>query len=427
MSARYNQPDMSHLAASFATTFSPLRNRNFSLYFAGQAVSLIGTFMQQVAQQWLVWELTNDTRFIGIAGALAFLPMLVLGPFTSAIADRVDRRPLLIVTQVVDMCLAFSLALLVVLGVREVWPVLVLAALLGTSAAFTIPAQTAFIGDLSGMAEIRSAFTIYGMIIETARLVGPAVAGYVVAGLGTAVAFSLNGLSFLAVIVSLLIVRAQQNRSFARAGALNDFADSVRYMRRQPRIVDLLLCRVMVLLCIFSSLSMSAPIADKVLNGGPELVGNMLAASGAGALVGALVIAPQFQRLRRAGVALGVALAWSAVWLIVMSWFDTTPLVMLGIFMFSMNIPVVLTNVGALTQLLSPPSMRARLSGASQMISAAAQPVGALMVGWVASALGPLVAIRVNGFVMLAFAAGLLALSPGFRRWVPQTVGEAAD
>ncbi len=410
---------MARLSSSFRTTFSPLKNPNFALYFAGQGVSLIGTFMQQVAQQWLVWELTHDARMIGVASALAFLPMLFLGPLSSALADRVDRRRLLIATQTADMLLAFSLAALVLLGVREVWPVLVLAALLGVSSAFTTPAFGAFIGDLSGMAEVRSAYTIYGMVIETARLLGPAFAGQIIASMGTAMAFALNGLSFIAVIISLIIVRAQQTRMVRQRNPLADFAVSVRFMVRSPRIVDLLLCRIMVLLFIFSSLQLSAPIADQILKGGADLAGNMLAASGAGALVGALLVAPSFQQARRAGVALCLALAWSGLWLVITSTFNTAPMMVFGIFMYSVMIPVVLTNVAALTLLLSPGDMRARLAGALQMVSSGVQPLGALAVGWMGAVLGPLVALRVNGSLMLLLAFGMLAISAGFRNWIP--------
>jgi len=416
---------MAHLTGSFAQTFSPLKNRNFSLYFAGLGISLIGTFMQQVAQQWLIWDLSHDARIIGIAGALAFFPIVIIGPFTSSLADRVDRRRLLIITQIVDMLLAFTLALLVILNVREVWPVLVLAGLLGTSSAFTVPAQSAFISDLSGMSEIRSAYTIFGMVIETARLVGPAIAGQVVALFGTAIAFGLNGLSFIAVIISLIIVRAQQKRhATARPNPLADFKESLQYMRQSPRIIDLMLCRLMIMIFVFSSLQLAAPIADQILHGGADLVGNMFAASGAGALLGAILVAPQLQRIQRAGFALCITLAWSGIWLIVTSTFTSAPLTIFGIFFYSINIPVVLTTVSSLTQVLSPANMRARISGASQMIASAAQPIGALMVGWMGNALGPLMAIRVNGILMLILSLSLLIFSSGFRNWVPTSTTE---
>jgi len=188
-------------------SFSPLRNRNYRTYLAGQAVSLIGTFMQQVAQQWYVWEITRDPRWIGVIGAMAFVPMLLLGAFTGSIADRVDRRKLLLITQVTEMLLAFALAALALAGSREVWPIILLAGLLGVAAAFNFPAQSAFIGDLSGMGEIRKSMALNVTMIEVGRLIGPAVAGWVVAAVGVGLAFGLNGASFIAVIVSLLLVR----------------------------------------------------------------------------------------------------------------------------------------------------------------------------------------------------------------------------
>lgn len=155
------------------------------------------------------------------------------------------------------------------------------------------------------------------------------------------------------------------------------------------------------------------------MKGGADLAGNMLAASGAGALVGALLVAPSFQQARRAGVALCLALAWSGLWLVITSTFNTAPMMVFGIFMYSVMIPVVLTNVAALTLLLSPGDMRARLAGALQMVSSGVQPLGALAVGWMGAVLGPLMTLRVNGSLMLLLAFGMLAISAGFRNWIP--------
>ena len=138
---------MSAVSALFSKSFSPLKNRDYRIYIIGQAISLIGTFMQQVAQQWYVWDITKDSRWIGVIGACAFVPLFLLSPITGSIADRVDRRKLLIATQVTEMTLAFILGALALSGVREVWPIVILALLLGVSAAFTFPTQSAFIGD----------------------------------------------------------------------------------------------------------------------------------------------------------------------------------------------------------------------------------------------------------------------------------------
>ncbi|MCB9149558.1 MAG: MFS transporter [Caldilineaceae bacterium] len=403
--------------STFLDSFTPFKNVNFRTYLMGQVVSLTGTFMQQMALQWFVWEITQDTRWIGIVAAITSAPAFFLMPFTGSIADRVDRRKLLIAMQSLEMVLAFGMALLIFRGLSVVWPVLIFALLLGITVSFTMPSQGAFIGDLSGMGEIRKSMMLYALAIEIGRFVGPALAGFVVAQFNTATAFLLNGLSFGAVIFTLSIVRAEQMRRPPSGNLLQNFGEAVGYVRQKPRIADLLVCSLSIMLFVFASLQMAAPIADIVLNGGPQLVGYMLGASGAGAVLGILVIAPQVQRVERAGMALSIALLWSGLWLVLTSFFTWAPLTLLGIFCFSLNIPVVLASVSALIQMLAPSDMRARLLSVSSMLSTGAQPLGALFVGWLGNALGPLAALRVNGILMATIALALLLLHREFRNW----------
>lgn len=403
--------------SAFFDSFTPFKNANFRTYLLGQGISLIGTFMQQMALQWFIWDVTQDTRWVGIVAAVTFAPAFFLMPFTGAIADRVDRRRVLIGTQLIEMTLALLLALFIFLGMHVIWPVLLFALILGVVAAFNFPTQGAFIGDLSGMGEIRKSMMLYALAIEIGRFIGPALAGLVVAQFNTATAFLLNGLSFIAVVISLLFVRAQQVRRPPSGNLLQNFGEALRYVRQQPRIADLLLCSLSVTLFIFSSLQLAAPIADLVLHGGPQLVGYLLGASGAGALIGVLLVAPQVQRIERAGMALSGALLWSGLWLMLTSFFTWAPLTILGIFFCSVNIPVVLAGVGGLVQMLAPSDMRARLLSVSSMLSTGIQPIGALLVGWMGNALGPMVALRVNGTLMAVIALGLLLLHHEFRNW----------
>ena len=179
------------------------------------------------------------------------------------------------------------------------------------------------------------------------------------------------------------------------------------------------MCRIIVMVFIFGSLQLSAAIADLVLHGGPELVGNMYAASGAGALVGALLVAPAVQRVERAGVMICICLAWAGVWLFVMSWATVAAFTVAGIFLYSVAIPVVLTNVSSLSLLLSPASMRARITGATQIVASLSQPLGAVAIGFLGNLVGPLLAVRLNGLLMLTFAVAFFFLNKGFRAWVP--------
>ena len=403
--------------SAFFDSFSPFKNANFRTYLLGQGISLIGTFMQQMALQWFIWDVTQDTRWVGIVAAVTFAPAFFLMPFTGAIADRVDRRKVLIATQLIEMTLALLLALFIFLGMHVIWPVLVFALILGVTAAFNFPTQGAFIGDLSGMGEIRKAMMLYAFAIEIGRFIGPALAGLIVAQFSTATAFFLNGLSFIAVVISLSFVRAQQTRRPPSGNLLQNFGEAVRYVRQQPRIADLLLCSLSVTMFIFSSLQLAAPIADLVLHGGPQLVGYLLGASGAGALIGVLFVAPQVQRIERAGMALSVALLWSGIWLFLTSFFTWAPLTILGIFFCSVNIPVVLAGVGGLVQMLAPSDMRARLLSVSSMLSTGIQPIGALLVGWLGRVLGPMATIRLNGLFMVCIALALLLLHREFRNW----------
>jgi MFS family permease len=416
---------MSILSTLITDATKPLENRNFRTYISGQAVSLIGTFMQQAAMQWFVWGITKDTRISTAVAALSFLPMLLLGPITGSVADRVDRRRLLLITISCEALLALALAGLAFAQITTIWPVMLIALGFGVATAFNFPAQSAFIGDLSGMGEIRSAFAFNVTMIEVGRVLGPSLAGVIVDRGGPGWAFLLNGLSFLAVLVSLTRIRAEHKRSTAPGSVLNGFREAVSYIRKTPRIIDLLLCSTCVTLFVFSSLSMVTPIVDLVINDGAELVGFMLGASGAGALIGSFIIAPQLQKIPRAGLALTLALIWAGFWLVLTSLFATPVPIIAGIFLFSVSIPIVLGSVTSLTQILTPNAMRARVLSVSQMISFGANPLGLLFIGWVAAALGPLLAVRVNGLIMLAAGVSILLLRRAFRDWRTERHGGA--
>ncbi|HET7090812.1 MAG TPA: MFS transporter, partial [Anaerolineae bacterium] len=192
---------MNNWLEAFRQSFSPLRIRNFRIYLGGQAISLVGTWLQMTAQGIVVYELSQGAATpLGIVGMLSTLPILILSPWTGVWADRLDRRRLLIGTQVGAMLLAFSLAVLTQTGLIQLWHVYVLASLLGIFSAIDFPAQQAFIGDLSGMTEVRKAVNLNGITLQASRMLGPALAGYMIGALGAASAFWLNGLSFMAVI-----------------------------------------------------------------------------------------------------------------------------------------------------------------------------------------------------------------------------------
>lgn len=185
------------LINTYTRSFEPLKNRNLRIYLGGQAVSLLGTWMQSTAQSWVVWELTQSESSLGIVVMLNSLPLFLLAPWAGGFADRFNRRMILLVTQSIAMMLAFALAFLVQTNLVQIWHIYVFAFVLGAIAALDFPAQQAFIGDLSGMTQIRQAVTLNIMGLQVARMVGPALAGILLKAVGSAAAFGSMGQVFL--------------------------------------------------------------------------------------------------------------------------------------------------------------------------------------------------------------------------------------
>lgn len=399
-------------------TFAPLKNRNLRTYLSGQAVSLIGTWMQTTAQSWVVWKLTGSEAALGTIGMLTTLPYLILGPIAGTLADRWDRRRIIIVTQAISMLLAFILTGLVWTETVQIWHLYVLATVLGTVGALDLPAAQAFIGDMAGQDTVRKAVVVNGMIVQVGRILGPSLAGFVVDQLGASLAFLVNGISFIAVIASLFMVRATQasRRPGAAAGG---FREGLAYVRGHRRIQDLMMLTGLVTFFIFSIGQILPSFAERTLHGGADLYGTLMGASGAGALIGVLLIVPWAQRLRRTGLMLTTVLGVAGVLVLVFSVVQTRPLALALYFLAGICPPIILTTNNGLLQVLAPNEMRARLLSLYLMVSFGLQPLSNLWVGWVAQAAGAPWAIRANGIALLLFAAAML-LRPGLTSWAPE-------
>lgn len=398
-------------------SFQPLELRNFRIYMGGQAVSLLGTWMQITAQSWVVWEISRSTAALGIVGMIGFAPLLLLGPLAGVLADRWDRRRILQVSQTMAMLQAFVLAALVQTGTVALWHVYILAALLGAVAALDMPAQQAFIGDLAGITQIRKAVVLNTMVFQVSRMLGPVLAGAVIATFGTATAFWLNGVSFLAVIGSLMVVRAHQVRRPASGSPWGEFLEGLRFVRRQPRMQDLLVLSVLITFFGISAFTVLPAVTTEALRGRAGVLGLLLGASGAGSLAGVLFVVPVAQQIRRTGLVIGIAAVWSGAWLALFSFSRSVPLSALAMFLNGAAFPVVLTTVNALIQVMAPPDMRGRLLTTLLMVTFGAQPLAALVVGYVAQLFSPTTAVGLNGGLMALGALVLLAVRPGLRHW----------
>jgi MFS family permease len=400
-------------------SFTPLRYHNFRVYLGGQAISLIGSWLQVAAQAWVVWTLTGSEAALGTIHAFATLPILLLGPWAGVLMDRVDRRKLLIGTQVVAMILAFILAFLVQTEMVQVWHVQILALLLGVVNALDFPAQQAFLGDLAGMAEVRKAINLNAMIINVSRTLGPAISGILIARLGTAPAFWLNGLSFAAVIASLIAVRATQVRAKSEnVNPLRQLAEGVQFVMTQPRMKDLFLFAAMVTFLMFSIILTQLPaVADEVLHGDAETAGYLQAASGLGALIGVLLVVPLAQAQKRSGLVLAAAAVWMGSWMLVFAFSTSLPLSLVSLLFASIGAPTILTMALGLIQLMSPNDMRGRLISLFTMISFGSQPIAAYLIGQSAERFGVQTAMQINSVLLIIGALAMLLFRSELRKW----------
>ncbi len=402
---------MTNVLRATAGSFTVLHNRNFRIYLSGQAVSLIGTWLQTTAQGWVVWKLTGSTVNLGITTVLATLPLLLLGPWTGTWADRYNRRKLLIGTQLAAMCLAFTLAFLVLTNVVQLWHVYVLSALLGIVTALDMPTQQAFLGDLAGNDEVRKAVNLNGMIAQGSRLVGPAFAGIVIGLFGAGLVFFLNGLSFIAVVISLLLVRKAYvtQSSKSRGNALRGFREALQFIRSQPKLLNLI---VFVVLLTFLGtpivVNILPAVATKVLGGDAGTLGVLMSASGAGALIGTLFLAPWARTFQRIGLMLALATLVSALSFSLLGLSKTQIVSMVALFMAGSIAPFVFITVMGLLQFDSPPEMRARVMSLFTMVSYGLQPIAALWIGWSADHFGIQPAILINATLMLVGALVML-------------------
>ncbi len=410
--------DITHVFRTLRDSFAPLRLPNLRTYLIGQAISLLGTWMQVTAQGWLVWELSKSEAALGLVSMLGSLPLLLFGLWAGVWADRLNRRKILVTTQTAAMILAFILAVLVWSGTVQLWHVYVLSFLLGCVTALDFPAQQAFLGDLAGMTSVRKAIVLNAMILQIGRMIGPALAGFVVGALGAAPAFFLNGISFIAVIISLFLVRSHQVRLSGDGNQLRAVLNGLRFIKSERRIQELILFATIVTFFGISLVNFFPALAADVLHGDAQTLGLLLASSGAGAFIGATVVAPLAQTAQRIGRVLGLAVIWVGIWWIAVSLSRALPLTLLCIFLVSLAMPTIMTTVNGLLQVMAPPKMRGRLLSAYIIVSFGVQPIAALIIGLFASWLGIANAITIDGAAIIFGAVSILALRPELRSWI---------
>jgi MFS family permease len=389
----------------------PFRHRNFRLFYGGQAVSLIGTWMQTVAQGWLVLQLTDDPVTLGLVGVMQFLPVTILGLFGGVAADAVPKRAALVVTQGTSGLLALALGILVVTGLVEVWHVLAFALLLGIVNAFDMPIRLSFVVEMVGREDLTSAVGFNSALFNTARVVGPAIAGVLIAVAGLAPCFLINAASYLAVVGGLLAMRPSELQAGARASrphtaraVVDQLGEGLRYVGATPQILLAVVTVGVVSVAAFNPQVLLPLAARDLLGGDATTYGFLSAAGGVGALVAALAIAfgqrPTMRLLIIGAATAGIAMA-------AVGYSTSLPISMALLVLAGWGLIAMAATTNTTIQLTVPDELRGRVMSVYTTVFAGSTPVGSLVAGALAAGAGVAVALQVGGLV--AFAAALVA------------------
>ena len=392
-----------------------LRHRNYRLFISGQLISLIGTWMQSVAESWLVYRLTGSAVLLGVVGFANRIPVLLFSTVGGAVADRYNRQHIVIATQVASMCLAGTLAFLTLSGLVQVWHLMAIAAALGIVNAFDIPARQAFVVQLVAREDLQNAIALNSSMFNGARIVGPAVAGVLVATVGEGWCFFGNALSYVAVLIGLFMIRGNAQPKFERpASALAHMAEGFRFALGSRPVRALLLLMGLVSLMGSPYAVLMPIIADQDFHAGARGLGILMGAAGVGAFIGALSLARR-TTLRGYGRSIGYAAIGLGTSLIAFSqagrlWLAVVLLVPVG---FAMMLQMAATNT--LIQSMVPDALRGRVMAIYSMMFMGMAPVGALLAGLLADRLGAGTTVALGGVFCIGGGLFLLWQLPGIR------------
>jgi len=396
---------MTAVRAAVHQTFSSLRIRNYRLYFTAQLISVSGTWMQTVAQAWLVLHLTGSGVALGIVVGLQFLPMLLFGPFGGLVADRMNKRILLYATQTAGGILALALGALVVTNAVQLWQVYVLAALLGVVNVFDNPARQTFVMEMVGRDDLPNAVSLNTVVMNASRVVGPAVGGLVITVVGLGACFFINAASYIAVVVGLSMMRSVElHPTVPVTRAKGQIREGFHYVWRTPGLRNTLMAIALIGIFAYNFTVTLALQAKVTFHGGAGTYSLLTSCMGVGAVAGGLIAAHRARPTPRllqvlalvfggllAAVALAPTLATAAVFIV---------------FMGAASIGFIAT-ANATLQLTSDPAMRGRVMALYAMAFLGTTPIGAPLVGAIAQWTDPRVAL-LCGAVATVVAAGLL-------------------
>jgi MFS family permease len=397
-----------------------LRHRNYRLFFSGQSVSLVGTWMTRIATSWLVYRLTGSALLLGLVGFAGQIPSFLLAPFAGVLIDRWDRHRLLVITQILAMLQSAALAVLALTGVINIWHVLALSLFQGLINSFDMPARQAFVVQMvEDRADLSNAIALNSSMVNAARLLGPSIGGVLIAAVGEGWCFFWDAVSYLAVIASLLLMRlpARPPRTAARSKVLPELREGLAYVAGSPPIRSILLLLALVSLVGMPYTVLMPIFASKILHGGPHTLGFMMAATGVGALLGALFLARRRSVLGLGKVIPAMAALFGAG-LVAFSLSRFLGLSLVLLLATGTGFMVTMSASNTVLQTLVEDSKRGRVMSFYTMAIMGMTPFGSLLAGGLASRIGAPRTLLLGGLGCIVAALWFTLLLPKLRERV---------
>jgi len=398
--------------------FSSLQSKNYRLYFTGQGISLIGTWMQTVAMSWLVYRLTGSLFLLGLVGFTSQFPSFIISPFAGVLTDRFNRRRIMMLTQVLFMVQALLISILVLANVIEVWHIVALSLVFGFITAFDAPARQSLVIELIDKPEnLSNAIALNSAMFNGARLIGPAIAGLLISVVGEGYCFLINALSYIAVITSLLMMHIKETeRPETNENIREGLKSGWQYTFGFMPIRTLLILLAIIGLVGIPYVTLMPAYAKEILKGGSHTLGFLMSASGAGAFIAALYLAS-----RKTVIGLGKIIAFNTIvfglGLIAVSFSSTLWFALAIMFLIGVNMIASIASVNTLIQTLADEDKRGRVMSFYAMALMGMNPIGNLCAGSIASAIGVPMTLLFGGIITLGTGIWFETIRPSIRKY----------
>jgi MFS family permease len=396
-------------------TFAAMRHRNFQLYFGGQLISNIGTWMQVIAQAWVVYQIGHSELILGLVAFASAIPVLIISPWAGVVVDRMPRRTLLMMTQTGAMILAFVMAALTFTGLIQQWQVIVLAALLGVVNAFDAPARQAFVPEIVTREDLPNAIAMNSMMFNSARVIGPAVAGLTLALVGAAWCFTINGISFLAVLLGLWLINLPDRRIVQTASPWNQLVSGLRYTANHREILNLILISLVFSVFGISYSTILPAFVENTLHQGAVAYGWINTATGLGAVAGAFLLMYGISRGRRGKLLVVVNIAFPVVLMVFAFTTSFIPALVLA-FGLGLGFMTQFTTLNTLLQTRVDDSYRGRVMGLYTITFFGFAPFGNLLMGYLGEKMGLSIAMALFAVCSLLLSTLILIKTPQIRK-----------